>query len=356
MKTPKELNGITEPTKIRSNPEIGHLFGDAVAETSCGMAHSCFEPVCGDSCDDVELLQPLLVAENHCPLGCPKGLGVRLAAMARKMSKPALSLPPQDAAAKPAAARRKAPPMMLLCASAMGGAASSSAHVQEPYIGTLPKFPPARRNDVGWNAQPWPMVGWPLPPAKHDWEKGFMVRCEMWEWNLPGESAQVTEKTAISPTASLFASWGQILDWWKGHEGLLCAHCWWVGLPCLDRWGDPVVEAEAQWSGYTFLTMKREVMDQMNLNIQLQPATTADRPPWPMSENPRDDDLDVHVGRHYEMEKPCRHRPQQEPGLMVGRLYLDGCLHCWFWWTAAGAPHGANKPAQQDLWSAHGGF
>jgi len=72
--------------------------------------------------------------------------------------------------------------------------------------------------------------------------------------------------------------------------------------------------------------MKREVMDQMNLNIQLQPATTADRPPWPMSENPRDDDLDVHVGRHYEMEKPCRHRPQQEPGLMVGRLYLDGCL------------------------------
>ena len=67
-------------------------------------------------------------------------------------------------------------------------------------------------------------------------------------------------------------------------------------------------------------------MDQMNLNIQLQPATTADRPPWPMSENPRDDDLDVHVGRHYEMEKPCRHRPQQEPGLMVGHLYLDGCL------------------------------
>ena len=144
--------------------------------------------------------------------------------------------------------------------------------------------------------------------------------------SLPGESAQVTEKTAISPTASLCTSWGQILDWWKGHEGLLCEHCWWVGLPCPDRWGDPVVEAEAQWSGYTFLTMKREVMDQMNLNIQLQPATTADRPPWPMSENPRDDDLDVHLGRHYEMEKPCRHRPQQELGLMVGRLYLDGCL------------------------------
>jgi hypothetical protein len=72
--------------------------------------------------------------------------------------------------------------------------------------------------------------------------------------------------------------------------------------------------------------MKREVMDQMNLNIQLQPATTADRPPWPMSENPKDDDLDVHVGRHYEMETPRCHRPQQEPGLMVGHLYLAGCL------------------------------
>jgi hypothetical protein len=99
-----------------------------------------------------------------------------------------------------------------------------------------------------------------------------------------------------------------------------------VGFLVADRWDDPVVRAEARWIGYTFLTMQREVMEQMNLSIQLEPATTANNPPWPQSEKLKDDDLDVHVGQHYEMETPRRHRPQQEPGLMVGRLYLDGCL------------------------------
>lgn len=100
------------------------------------------------------MLQPLLADYNHCPTGCPKVPAVRLAAMAPKMSKPAPPLPPQttgDAAAMPAAAAlRKAPPMMLQCAAALQGtstAASSdgSRARQDPYIGAMPKFPPARQ-------------------------------------------------------------------------------------------------------------------------------------------------------------------------------------------------------------------
>ena len=58
--------------------------------------------------------------------------------------------PPAAAAAAPPTAavvlKRKAPPLMLLCASAMGDAAGSEGRPkQNPYIGTLPKFPPARR-------------------------------------------------------------------------------------------------------------------------------------------------------------------------------------------------------------------
>ena len=36
--------------------------------------------------------------------------------------------------------------------------------------------------------------------------------------------------------------------------------------------------------------------------------------------------MDVHVGLHSEMLTPRRQRPNWEPGLVVGRLYLDGCL------------------------------
>ena len=36
--------------------------------------------------------------------------------------------------------------------------------------------------------------------------------------------------------------------------------------------------------------------------------------------------MDVHVGLHSEMLTPRRQRPQREPGLVIGRLYLDGCL------------------------------
>ena len=36
--------------------------------------------------------------------------------------------------------------------------------------------------------------------------------------------------------------------------------------------------------------------------------------------------MDVHVGLHSEMLTPRRQRPNREPGLVVGRLYLDGCL------------------------------
>ena len=51
-----------------------------------------------------------------------------------------------------------------------------------------------------------------------------------------------------------------------------------------------------------------------------------DGPPWPAPQPTRDDDLDVHVGRHYEMHTPRRQRPHQELGLVIGKLYLDGCL------------------------------
>jgi len=41
-----------------------------------------------------------------------------------------------------------------------------------------------------------------------------------------------------------------------------------------------------------------------NLSIQLEPATVPDGPPWPAPQPTRDDDLDVHVGRPYELHTP----------------------------------------------------
>ena len=141
------------------NPE--DEFGDCVAWHSCGQAQHVLESVGCDSPvekHDVSS-RPLLAVKDHCPTGCPSRSLVKLAAMAPKMSKPkppvppqvfepaAVAAPPVAAAPMPAAAgpKRKAPPLMLLCASAMGDAASSAGRPkQDPYIGTLPKFPPAR--------------------------------------------------------------------------------------------------------------------------------------------------------------------------------------------------------------------
>ena len=41
-----------------------------------------------------------------------------------------------------------------------------------------------------------------------------------------------------------------------------------------------------------------------NLSIQLEPATVPDGPPWLAPQPTRDDDLDVHVGRPYELHTP----------------------------------------------------
>jgi len=65
--------------------------------------------------------------------------------------------------------------------------------------------------------------------------------------------------------------------------------------------------------------MKREAIDELNLEIRLEDATVPVNPHWPTSQKVPDDDLDVHVGRHYEMHTPRRQRPHQEPGLVVGK-------------------------------------
>ena len=159
-RTPENGNfGLTEPMKVKG------IFGTVTLkkvlvlgilwqETAAAWRTTVLSPLVVTLNMLLKLLQPPLANTHHCPTGCPKVPAVRLAAMAPKMSKPAPPLPPQttgEAAAVPAAAavRRKAPPMMLQCAAALQGtstAASSdgSRARQDPYIGAMPKFPPAR--------------------------------------------------------------------------------------------------------------------------------------------------------------------------------------------------------------------
>ena len=191
--------------------------------------------------------------------------------------------------------------MMLLCASAMGDSASSSAQVENGRWAMDDRY--RQPNTTG---------------KKDSWS---VAKCgnEIFLVKVP----RSPRKQRFHP---LRRSEAKFLTGERVTKAFYVNLADRVGFLVSGRWDDPVVRAEAQWIGYTFLTMLPEVMDKMNLSIQLDPATTTDRPPWPMSENPKDDDLDVHVGRHYEMETPRCHRPQQEPGLMVGHLYLDGCL------------------------------
>ena len=90
------------------------------------------------------------------------------------------------------APKRKAPPLMLLCASAMGDAASSAGRPkQDPYIGTLPKFPPARREaekaqkkfgGTGLDGMPRHGLGWMRNTASRiQLEKRTLGRCKMWK-------------------------------------------------------------------------------------------------------------------------------------------------------------------------------
>ena len=326
-----------------SNPEEGPGFGDFVAGNSFGMAHNSFESVGGDSEDAVEMLQPLLADTYHCPTGCPKVPAVRLAAMAPKMSKPAPPLPPQEpgfaapkAAPKPAAVRRKAPPMMLQCAAAMG-APSSSSEIRGPYIGALPKFPPARRDaEMAQKAAGGTMLDG--MPRHGPWldsrylQPNTTGKKDSWSVAKCGEEIFLVKvhksprKQRFHPLHRSAPIEAQFLTGERVTKAFFVNPADGVGFLVADRWDDPVVRAESRWIGYTFLTMRREVMEKMNLSIQLEPAATAEDPPWPQTEVPKDDGLDVHVGQHYEMETPRRHRPQQAPGLMVGRLYLDGCL------------------------------
>ena len=76
--------------------------------------------------------------------------------------------------------------------------------------------------------------------------------------------------------------------------------------------------------GYTFLTMKAEALQ--GLNVQLDPAETNAESPWvPTAAGPASD-VEVMVGQKSELDTPRRTRPNAEPGLMIGRLYLDNCL------------------------------
>ena len=89
-----------------------------------------------------------------------------------------------------------------------------------------------------------------------------------------------------------------------------------------------ILLSELKHSGlaYTFLTMLPEVMDKMNLSIQLDPATTTDRP---LGLCLRIQRMMIWMSMWVDTMK-WKHRavtdPQQEPGLTVGHLYLDGCL------------------------------
>ena len=138
--------------------------------------------------------------------------------MAPQMSKPAPPLPPQEsgfaapkAAPKPAAVRRKAPPMMLQCAAAMG-APSSSSEIRGPYIGALPKFPPARRDaEMAQKAAggtmldgmprhgPWLDSRYLQPNTTGKKDSWSVAKCG--EESLLGQSTQVTEETEVSSTA-----------------------------------------------------------------------------------------------------------------------------------------------------------
>ena len=328
------------------NPE--DEVGDCVAWHSCGQAQHVLESVGCDSPvgkHDVSS-RPLLAVKDHCPTGCPSRSLVKLAAMAPKMSKPKPPVPPQvlgppaaAAAAPPAAVgpKRKAPPLMLLCASAMSDAASSAGRPkQDPYIGTLPKFPPARREaekaqkkSGGTGLDEMPRHGpWldekyrqPNTTGKKDsWSVAkcgneiFLVKVHRaprkQRFHPLHRSAPVEAKflTGERVTKAFFLN--------PADDG--------PGFLVSDRWDNPVVRSEAKWTGYTFLTMRNEALE--GLKIQLEPADTADGPPWPAAPPAKEDDMDVHVGLHSEMLTPRRQRPQREPGLVIGRLYLDGCL------------------------------
>ena len=99
MRTLKQLGGITESMKVKRLFEIvtlkmALLLGMSWQKPVVAWRTSSLKSAGNDSFKNaVEMLQPLLVAENHCPTGCPKVPAVRLAAMAPKMSKPAPPLP-----------------------------------------------------------------------------------------------------------------------------------------------------------------------------------------------------------------------------------------------------------------------
>ena len=97
-----------------------------------------------------------------------------------------------------------------------------------------------------------------------------------------------------------------------------------VGFIVADEWTNPVVRAEAQWVGYTFLTMKTDALQGMN--IQLESAESNVEAPWVPADTGPASDVEVLVGQRSEMETPRRTRPNAQPGLLIGRLYLDNFL------------------------------
>ena len=97
------------------------------------------------------------------------------------------------------------------------------------------------------------------------------------------------------------------------------------GFLVKDKWLDPVVLSENQWKGFTFLRMRADTLEALNLPIHIEAVETVEnamlhQPPY----QPKDD-MQIYVGQHGEMvvDSPRRGQPH---GGVVGKLYLDGCL------------------------------
>ena len=97
------------------------------------------------------------------------------------------------------------------------------------------------------------------------------------------------------------------------------------GFLVKDKWLDPVVRSENQWKGFTFLRMRVDTLEALNLPIHIEAVETVENSMLNQPPYQPEDDLRVHVGQRGEMvvDSPRRGRPH---GGVVGKLYLDGCL------------------------------
>ena len=220
--------------------------------------------------------------------------------------------------------------MMLQCAAAMGKSSTV------PYIGTLPKYPPARKEakveqqkaggtelDVMPEHGPWldARYSQPSSTSKRDgWSVAksgpdlYLVRI-----HRSGRKQRFHPLHRSCPMDAEFLTGERITKAWytdvtKG-----------PGFLVKDKWLDPVVRSENQWKGFTFLRMKADTLEALNLPIHIEAVETTENSMLRQPPYKPDDDMQVYVGQRGEMavDSPRRGRPH---GGVVGKLYLDGCL------------------------------